>query len=199
MLSNPYYVGIVAYKGAYHEGSHDALVPMETWLRVQDILTAHNTAGEKDRKHPHYLKGSVWCGACGSRMIFSRNRGKSGRTYDYFFCLGTKGLHARFARPHVRVDKVEPANVDFYRSMRMSSGRLAQIRRIVRDEIERQQVEASRLASVAAVALDKVRREREKLMEAHYASAVPLDILKSEMARLTREMNEAEKQVQQAE
>ena len=198
MLSNPYYIGIVSYKGAYHEGSHEALVSMDTWLRVQDVLAAHNTAGEKDRKHPHYLKGSIWCGACGGRMIFTRNKGKSGRSYDYFFCLGTKGIQARCARPHVRVDKVEIAVTDFYQAMRLPAYKVEQIRRVVRDEIERQHVEASHLAAAADVALVRVRREREKLMEAHYAGAVPLDILKTEMARLTREMNEAEKQVAQA-
>ncbi|MCA1604486.1 MAG: recombinase family protein, partial [Acidobacteria bacterium] len=68
ILRNPYYMGVVPYRGAYHDGQHPALVDAETWLQVQAVLASHNSAGEKDRKHPHYLKGSIWCGECGSRL-----------------------------------------------------------------------------------------------------------------------------------
>ncbi len=79
ILRNVYYTGIVPFMGAYYEGDHDALVDISTWLRVQDVLHAHNRAGDKDREHAHYLKGSIFCGECGSRLIFSRNRGKMAR------------------------------------------------------------------------------------------------------------------------
>jgi len=86
LLGNPYYLGVVPYRGVYYDGSHRALVDAETWLQVQAVLAAHNTAGEKDREHPHYLKGSIWCGECGGRLVYSRNRGKGG-VYEYFVCL----------------------------------------------------------------------------------------------------------------
>ena len=50
MLRNPYYMGVVPYRGVYHEGKHEPLVSVELWLRVQDVLTAHHLAGEKERK-----------------------------------------------------------------------------------------------------------------------------------------------------
>jgi site-specific DNA recombinase len=52
MLRNPYYMGVVPYRGVYHEGKHEPIVSVELWLRVQDVLTAHHLAGEKERKHP---------------------------------------------------------------------------------------------------------------------------------------------------
>lgn len=109
-LTNPYYVGIIAYKGVYHQGSHKPLIDMDTWLQVQDVMKAHNFAGEKDRKHPHYLKGSIWCGGCGLRMIYSRSTGKGG-AYEYFFCMGRKerDKSKRCARPYVRLDAIEQA------------------------------------------------------------------------------------------
>ncbi|MEO8352597.1 MAG: DUF1553 domain-containing protein, partial [Chthoniobacteraceae bacterium] len=47
---------------------------------------AHSN-GIKQRQHHHYLKGSLWCAECGSRLIYSRSTGNGG-TYDYFFCVG---------------------------------------------------------------------------------------------------------------
>ena len=42
--------------------------------RVQDVLLAHDFAGEKQRVHIHYLKGSIFCDWCGSRLSISDSR-----------------------------------------------------------------------------------------------------------------------------
>jgi hypothetical protein len=39
------------------------------------------------REHPHYLKGSIFCGQCGSRLIICHAKGNGG-TYAYFICIG---------------------------------------------------------------------------------------------------------------
>lgn len=71
LLRHPYYVGLVRYQGVLYQGKHERLVDHDTWQRVRDLLTARNLAGEKQREHPHYLKGSIFCGQCGSRLIVS--------------------------------------------------------------------------------------------------------------------------------
>lgn len=68
----------MVYKGGFYDGAHPSLIPRELWLRVQEVLAAHNSAGEKDRRHPHYLKGTIYCGECGNRMVFTRNKGRLG-------------------------------------------------------------------------------------------------------------------------
>lgn len=87
MLANPYYFGIVRYRGVHYQGSHEPLISAETWLRIQDVLASRGVAGEKTREHPHYLKDTIYCEACGSRLIYSQNKGHGG-TYEYFVCLG---------------------------------------------------------------------------------------------------------------
>jgi hypothetical protein len=59
MLRNPYYIGIVTYKGVQYPGRHQPLICPAVFERVQAVLDAHNTAGERHRTHHHYLKGSV--------------------------------------------------------------------------------------------------------------------------------------------
>ena len=60
----------------------------ELWQKVQDLLAANNTAGERKREHPHYLKGTVFCGTCGSRLVVSHAKNRHGTVYEYFICLG---------------------------------------------------------------------------------------------------------------
>ena len=81
LLRHPYYVGIVSYKGVLYQGKHEPLVSKEIWQEVQDHLSASNHVGEKRRIHNHYLKGSVFCGQCGSRLVVSYNTNRWGTVY----------------------------------------------------------------------------------------------------------------------
>jgi site-specific DNA recombinase len=67
MLVNRYYLGLVRFEGVWYEGRHPALIDTETFEQVQAIRSARAVAGDKPQKHPHYLKGSVFCGRCGGR------------------------------------------------------------------------------------------------------------------------------------
>ncbi len=88
LLKHPYYKGLVCYRGAWYAGRHEPLVSVETWNRVQEVLATKNYAGEKQRIHPHYLKGSVFCGQCGSRLIVSYAKNRWGSVYPYLICIG---------------------------------------------------------------------------------------------------------------
>jgi site-specific DNA recombinase len=127
LLRNPYYMGVVPCRGAYYDGNHPALVDVETWLQVQAVLSAHNTAGEKDREHPHYLKGSIFCGGCGARMIYSRNRGLRGGVYEYFVCLNRHAKRRPCQRRYVKVVNVETGVADFYLSFQMAPERAVEV------------------------------------------------------------------------
>jgi site-specific DNA recombinase len=195
ILTNPYYAGIVPYRGVYHEGTHEPLIDMTTWLRVQDVLHAHNAAGEKDRSHPHYLKGSIFCGGCSGRLIFSRNTGRNGHTVDYFFCLGRRPGRGGCTRKYVQVRSIEAGVEDYYRTFEVPDSRISQIQEAVRDELVADYQQAEVFAARAKKNVQAARDEREKLLQAHYAGAVPLDLLKREMDRLVRAISSAEEEL----
>lgn len=194
LLVNPYYIGVVAYRGVYHEGTHEPLISVETWLRVQDVLRAHNTAGEKDRTHNNYLRGSIWCGHCGNRMVFSRNTGKGG-TYEYFFCMGRRDRENRCPRGYTSVAKIEEGIELFYEQLHISADVAATIKAIVLDEMAHDQRQTALAAEKGQRDARRIEAEREKLLAAHYEGAIPLDMLKREMERFTRELHEAEKTI----
>jgi site-specific DNA recombinase len=74
--------------GVEYPGNHEPLVNIETFALVQAFMASRRHGGDKPRKHLHYLKGTVFCARCKSRLIFSQNRGRSGGLYDYFVCSG---------------------------------------------------------------------------------------------------------------
>jgi hypothetical protein len=62
-------------------------VTAELYDRVQRVVALHGGGGTRQRRHNHYLKGTLWCGRCGRRIIISPGRGNGG-TYFYFLCRG---------------------------------------------------------------------------------------------------------------
>ncbi len=75
MFRNRYYIGIVTWDGIDYEGRHEPLIDLDTFETVQQLLTERNISGEKTAKHWHYLKGSIFCATCGSRLSITINKG----------------------------------------------------------------------------------------------------------------------------
>ena len=86
LLRNTFYIGQVTYRGAVYQGSHRPLISREVFDAVQLVLAGHAN-GEHTLKHPHYLKSTIYCGICGSRLIITNATPKN-VTYEYFVCLG---------------------------------------------------------------------------------------------------------------
>ncbi|MEV8439066.1 recombinase family protein [Actinosynnema sp. NPDC051121] len=197
MLQNPYYMGIVPYRGIHYEGSHAPLVEPEVWLAVQDILASRTNGGEKDRKHPHYLRGSIYCSACGGRLVFSQNKGNGG-LYEYYFCVKKKTKANNCKRRAVRVARIEDALVDFYSHFRLQPQIVDLLRKAVASELATRAADAERGTRRARKRKAQLEAERHKLLQAHYAGAIPADLLGSEMQRFTRELAEADSELSAA-
>jgi site-specific DNA recombinase len=65
ILANKAYAGVVSWGGVDYPGLHQPLVDPPTFARVQDLLAARASPGTRQRRHHHYLKGSLYCGVCG--------------------------------------------------------------------------------------------------------------------------------------
>ncbi len=78
----------MVYRGTRYKGNHPAIVPAEVWYQVQSVLTAHQCAVEATQVHGHYLKGTIHCGQCGSRLIVSNAKNRHGNVYAYVVCSG---------------------------------------------------------------------------------------------------------------
>jgi len=208
MLRSKFYIGIVPYGGVEHEGRHEPLIDKDTFDRVQRILDAHDNSGERDRKHRHFLKGSLRC-HCGERLTFVKGRSKTGRVYDYFACLGRikktgcklpylpaheveEKVAAEYAKVKVRqlgegtTEADWVLHLDGVRDAVTES--LAGMKKLNAGEVRRHR---ARLKSLEA--------KRGKLLEAFYADALPADLLKSEQDKISSEMDAARSELDRAE
>lgn len=191
MVQNPYYMGIVSYQGIHYEGKHQPLIEPETWLAIQDILAVRAHLGEKDRKHMHYLKSTIYCADCGGRLVYSINVGNGG-AYTYYVCVKKKTKTSNCRRPAVRLERIEEGIARFYERFEVSAAHIEAIRAGVRALLTADQEEARRHATLAVKRKQQATDERQKLLRAHYAGHIPEEVLGSEMKRLTRALAEAD-------
>jgi site-specific DNA recombinase len=191
LLRNPYYMGMVPYRGVIYAGKHEPLATPEIWHEVQKILSAKHLAGEKDREHPHYLKGSIYCGQCGARLIVNYAKGNGG-SYPYFVCGGRQRDPASCKFRAMRIEQVEAAVAAYYATVQLPEDEVARLRAFLDQELAKLRSDAEREQGVQERRLRKLQGEREKLLQAHYADAIPLDLLKSEQDRLATAIASAE-------
>ena len=191
LLHHPYYVGIVRYRGVLYPGKHEALTTPEIWQEVQTLLSAKNYAGEKQRKHPHYLKGSIYCGQCGSRLIVTHASGRGG-TYPYFICIGRQQKRTDCKQRAIPIAQAEDAIAAYYATVQLSEPEIERLRVFLGEELSKLRADADRDRTVEARRLRDLEAERKKLLDAYYAEAIQLDMLKTEQDRLTTQIASAE-------
>ena len=190
-LTNPYYIGVVIYQGVSYPGKHEPLISTQLFERVQSALKAHNCAGERQYVHNHYLKGSIFCGTCGSRLAVTNSRNRHGKVYDYFYCLGRQYDPQSCTWSVVRLRKVEQLVVDHYRTVQLPLERIAEVRDVLRQALSARRTEAEAAEKSLTLRIQRLTDERQKLLQLHYAEAVPVDLFKQEQQRITRELEQA--------
>lgn len=199
VLRNPYYLGIVSYKSVHYEGRHKALVAKDTFTRVHNVLEAHRASGEKQRRHNHYLKGTVYCGQCGSRMLLTLAKGRrKGGEWLYFFC-DARRKQSGCGQSYVLASRVERAVIDYYSTVQLGDERVTKVRTELKRQLATLQRRNSSERSRQGARIARLRVEREKLMHAYYDGAVADDLLKSEQLRINRELADAERALALAE
>ena len=189
LLINPYYKGTVRYNGVQYAGIHEPLVSEEEWNHVQQILSAHLN-GERTLKHPHFLKSSVYCGECGSRMIVSNEKKKNGIVYPYFVCGGRHSKRCPDCKMKaVLIDVVEKKIEQIYDQISLSPKGREEVERAFTEFIKEEQVKFETELDGLQKEKAKLEHKRKKLLEAHYNDAIPLDLLKSEQKDIAKKLS----------
>jgi site-specific DNA recombinase len=191
-LQNRYYLGIVTYQGIEYEGKHPPLVTLPVFEAVQVVLEGHRQGGERAYRHSHYLKGTLRCERCRSRLAYCLSRGNGGSYAYYSASAGTNGGHSvtcltstlRLSNVPLNVggegERLGPAVVKLLRDALLED---------VRNHDKRSDGERRTLANTTSARPTSGRyRWADKAM----SGAVPDDIAKEKQAALAKQISHAE-------
>ncbi len=195
MLINPYYKGDVIYRGTRYQGSHEPLVPPEVWYQVQSVLTSHKSAAEATQLHDHYLKGTVFCGACGSRLMVSNAKNRHGNVYPYFVCSGRHSKRTNCTRGAILIEDVEHMIERYYERVQITPAHREALGGMLHHEFDRLMADETDELNQLTTNRDRLQHEQERLLHAHYADAIPLDLLKREQDRILGELHQVNRRI----
>jgi site-specific DNA recombinase len=200
ILRNRYYTGEVTYRGTTVRGRHDPLVDVETFEKVQLLLTASRNSRDRPQVHEQYLTGSLYCAECGSRLVFSRIKNRHGKVYDYFCCLGRRSRRrgGSCTTGHYSVAEIEHAVEKLYRTVRIDPATQEAIRSELVDHLDARQSVVRSEAARHQVRMEAIKTKQAKLLELAYEDLVSKDVLRDEQARLRAEEQAVDSLMHQA-
>jgi site-specific DNA recombinase len=160
ILRDAYFAGWIVYKRRTPDeqtfrGRHEPLIDQETFDRVQRRLDEKRVAGERPRRREHYLRGSVFCAGCGSRLTYGVSTGQNKRGYAYYFCASRVNRTPCSERPNIRPNLIEDAIQRMYAKRPI---------RINAEESKRRQQAIRAMAEVSQESLRYVRETKKQLI-----------------------------------
>ncbi|MBB5831054.1 zinc ribbon domain-containing protein [Brachybacterium aquaticum] len=131
------------------------------------------------------MKGTVFCGQCGSRLLVCNAKSSTGNIYPYFVCADRHARRGNCTRQAMLIEEVERLVERHYETVQIS----AETRHAVGAHLHAKFDALMATESDALTDLTKERArledEQGKLLQAHYAGAIPLDLLKKEQDRIS--------------
>jgi DNA invertase Pin-like site-specific DNA recombinase len=208
MLRNPYYLGQIVYKRGtpdeqVFEGRHEPLIDQETFERVQALLDEKRVASERPQKRQHYLRGSVFCGACGQRLTFGISTGKTGKKYPYFFCSARINGTQCAQRANMRPELIEQAIERYYveRPVQLNADDVQQRTEAIEAlvAVSQQAVVQVKQAKTSLIAKLKAQQTRLIRLYAEEGDEASPDAFRDERKRMQTEIAAAEQSLAETE
>lgn len=192
MLKDRVYIGRTRYGETEYPGSHEPLVSEELFARVQQVIAEHDLAGVRQRRHDHFLRGTVFCDVCGGRISTMTAKGR----FEYFYCLGNHNLGTKCKQPYTPSKSLQRQVEDLYKTIKIPSDVRREIEADLEVEAVNREQRRAREARRWSRQLEKLANERQKLFDAYYADAITLEQFKAEQARIESERLTAEARIE---
>lgn len=197
LLTNPYYAGVIRYKGALHPGVHEQLIEPALFDQVQSLLKARNAWMTRHVQHAHHLKGLLHCGSCGSRMLLDFATNPRGTTYAYFICSGRAARETACTRRAVPVQFAERLVEDSYRDITITEADYLHLASEVDAAFDEQSAVRDQEFADLTANRSRLEAESDKLLAAHFADAIDLPTLKRHQDRIRAGLADIEQRLTQ--
>ena len=150
-------------------------------------IKVHNLAGERKRKYEHYLKGTVYCSECGSRMSLTIAKDK----YQYFYCLG-QTRHNGCKQRYTSDVELEKMVEEFYKTIQLPREWSDKLIAEAREELVERELLLTKEREFQAKRVTKLVEKRQRLLDAYLNKAIPIELLKKEQDKIADDLLKAE-------
>lgn len=151
ILRSRIYTGEFDWIGKRYQGSHEPLVSIQTWERVQGVLDGRHTARIRGIEKDFLFTGMINCGHCGCALVGDIKKEK----YVYYRCSHAKG---KCPEPYVREEALLDQFGDLLDRISISDEVFQWLTHALRESL-------SEMRSDHDAAVTRLQKERERLRE----------------------------------
>lgn len=90
ILKDDFYIGSFSWKGVVYPGKHELFISEALYMKVQQVMKAHNQNATRQRRHNFLLRGFVFCADCERRLWGELHTKPNGKVYSFYFCSNCK-------------------------------------------------------------------------------------------------------------
>ena len=114
LLRNPFYAGIIVWRGIKYPGSHDKMITLDQHRRVHELLSRYGKQAPISRSFP--FTGMIRCGECGFMVTAETKVNRFGSRYTYYHC-SKRRLDYRCKQPYVQAEVINRTILSFLESI----------------------------------------------------------------------------------
>ena len=170
ILSNPFYIGLMRYKGEIFEGRHEPLVSKKLFDQVHEVMQKRGKV-RPDRKHSFAFLGLLKCASCGCSITAQYAKGNGG-TYTYYRCTKKRSsCPERYISETMLVGKIK----NYLQKVSLSSQDTQKVLAALGQDETQAKQDAQIEADAFKVKLTTLDTKLEKLLDAYLADALSTD------------------------
>lgn len=115
VLSDPFYCGIISWRGQEYEGKHEPIITRELFNNVKIQMSRIYKNGQM-KIHSHLFKGLIKCGGCGCLITWETQKG-----HHYGHCKGFKPCEEK---GYIRQEEIEKALIENFERIKPGSDKV---------------------------------------------------------------------------
>lgn len=199
VLETPVVAGKIKFKDAYIDGQHEAIVPMERFERVQELMKERRkglTASQKNPfKRTSLLGGMIFCGNCGARYFTTV--AKSGRTKEtkktirYYTCYSRRKsnkamiMDANCKNLSIREDAMNEIIINEIMQLHLVPENVDRIVENKDTKKDRELIDSK---------IEELNNQTKKLVELYSLGSIPFDMISDKMNAINNEISALEEE-----
>lgn len=117
ILGNPFYAGVITWKGVTYPGKHEPLLTPDEFERIQRLLGRAGRPRPQTREFAY--TGLLRCGECGLSVTAEVKTKPSGRQYVYYHCTRRRRDYL-CRQPVIAAQDLEAQMLSFLESLRLA-------------------------------------------------------------------------------
>ncbi len=164
ILANPFYIGLMKYRGEIFEGKHEPLISKKLFDKCQEVMAKRGKVQEV-RKHNFAFLGLLKCASCGCSITAEIQKG-----HNYYRCTKKKGLcqEKHYLREELLAEQIK----SFLQKVSLSSQDTEKVLAALDSEQEQAKQQAQSKVENLKEQLKQIEMKLGKLLDVFLADAL---------------------------